>query len=111
MWGAHRRRGDQQLAGDPDGAIAVVLDGQNDRALVIDKPIGETSIASVFEALGQKDGGTTGDVRVFSGGPVEPELGFVVHTTDYHRPETIAVNDRVSMTSSLDILRGRCHEN
>ena len=42
---------------------------------------------------------------MFSGGPVQPEVGFVVHSADYHRPETIAVNDRVSMTSSLDILR------
>jgi putative transcriptional regulator len=42
---------------------------------------------------------------VFSGGPVHPEAGFVVHSSDYRRPETVAVNDRVSMTSSLDILR------
>ena len=80
---------------DPDGAVGIV----------INKPIGETSIASVFEALGQKGGDVTGDVRVFSGGPVQPEVGFVVHSADYHRPETITVNDRVSMTSSLDILR------
>jgi putative transcriptional regulator len=80
---------------DPDGAVGIV----------INKPIGETSIASVFEALGQKGGDVTGDVRVFSGGPVQPEVGFVVHSADYNRPETIAVNDRVSMTSSLDILR------
>jgi putative transcriptional regulator len=42
---------------------------------------------------------------VFSGGPVEPEVGFVVHSPDYRRPETVVVNDRLSMTSSLDILR------
>jgi putative transcriptional regulator len=79
----------------PDGAVGIV----------INKPIGETSIASVFEALGQKGGDVSGDVRVFSGGPVQPEVGFVVHSPDYSRPETVAVNDRLSMTSSLDILR------
>jgi putative transcriptional regulator len=79
----------------PDGAVGIV----------INKPIGETSIASVFEALGQKGGDVSGDVRVFSGGPVQPEVGFVVHSPDYHRPETVAVNDRLSMTSSVDILR------
>jgi putative transcriptional regulator len=79
----------------PDGAVGIV----------INKPIGETPIASVFEALGQKGGDVSGDVRVFSGGPVQPELGFVVHSPDYRRPETVAVNDRLSMTSSLDILR------
>lgn len=80
---------------DPEGAVGIV----------INKPIGDTAIASIFKALGQKGGHATGDVRVFSGGPVQPEVGFVVHSADYHRPETIAVNDRVSMTSSLDILR------
>ena len=39
-------------------------------------------------------------MRVFSGGPVQPEVGFVVHSADYRRPETVAVNDRLSMTSS-----------
>jgi hypothetical protein len=80
---------------DPDGAVGIV----------INKPIGETPIASVLEALGQKGDDVTGDVRVFSGGPVQPEVGFVVHSADYQRPETIAVNDHASMTSSLDILR------
>jgi putative transcriptional regulator len=55
--------------------------------------------------LGQKRGDVTGDVRMFSGGPVQPEVGLVVHSIDYHRQETVAVDDRVSMTSSLDILR------
>ncbi len=79
----------------PSGAVGIV----------INKPIGEISLASVFEALGKKGGDVSGDVRVFSGGPVEPEIGFVVHSADYRRPETVAVNDRLSMTSSLDILR------
>src|SRR5271165_652070 len=80
---------------NPSGAVGIV----------INKPIGEISLASVFEALGKKGGDVSGDVRVFSGGPVEPEVGFVVHSADYRRPETVAVNDRLSMTSSLDILR------
>jgi putative transcriptional regulator len=54
--------------------------------IVINKPIGETSIASIFEALGQKGGEISGPVRVFSGGPAQPEVGFVVHSADYHRP-------------------------
>jgi putative transcriptional regulator len=95
--------------GDPHFERTVILIVKHDRdgavGIVIDKPIGETSIASVLEALGQKDDGVTGEVRVFSGGPVQPEVGFVVHTADYHRPETVAVTDRVSITSSLDILR------
>jgi putative transcriptional regulator len=95
--------------GDPHFERTVILIVKHDRdgavGIVINKLIGETSIASVFEALGQKSDDVAGAMRVFSGGPVQPELGLVVHSVDYHRPETIAVNDRVSMTSSLDILR------
>ncbi len=95
--------------GDPRFERTVILIVQHDQSgafgIVINKPIGETSLASVFEALGLKGGDLPGDVRVFSGGPVQPEVGFVVHSADYRRPETIEVNDRLSMTSSLDILR------
>ena len=73
--------------------------------IIINKPIREISIASLFEALNQNGGDVAGDVRVFSGGPLQPEVGFVVHSPDYRRPETVAINDRVSVTSSLDILR------
>jgi putative transcriptional regulator len=79
----------------PDGALGIV----------INKPIGEQPLASVFKALGQKDGDATGSVRVFSGGPAQPEVGFVVHSPDYRRPETVAITDRLSMTSSMAILR------
>jgi putative transcriptional regulator len=95
--------------GDPRFERTVILIVQHSASgalgIVINKPIGETSIASVFEALGQKGSDVAGDVRVFSGGPVQPEVGFVVHSADYRRPETVAVNNRLSMTSSLDVLR------
>ena len=73
--------------------------------IVIYKPIGERSLASLFEALGQKGGDVADKVHIFSGGPVQPEVGFVVHSADYHRPETVAINDRLSITSSVEILR------
>jgi putative transcriptional regulator len=79
----------------PDGTLGIV----------INKPIGEQPLASVFKALGQKDGDATGSVRVFSGGPVQPEVGFVIHSPVYRRPETVAITDRLSMTSSMAILR------
>jgi putative transcriptional regulator len=79
----------------PDGAVGIV----------INQPIGEQPLADVFKALGQKEGDVTGSVRVFAGGPVQPEAGFVVHSADYHRPETIALTDRVSVTSNVAVLQ------
>ena len=95
--------------GDPSFERTVILIVQHGPTgavgIVINKPIGERPLASLFEELGQKDDDLAGAVRVFSGGPVQPELGFVVHSADYHRPETVAINDRLSMTSSIEILR------
>ena len=39
------------------------------------------------------------------GGPVETARGFVLHSADYHAEDaTMAVEDGVSMTATLDIL-------
>ena len=73
--------------------------------IVINRPIGEQPLASVLQALGQNDGDVAGSVGVFSGGPVQPEIGFVVHSADYRRPETVAVTDQLSITSSVAILQ------
>ena len=95
--------------GDPRFEHAVILIVQHDATgalgIIINKPIGERSLASLFEALGQKGGDIAGNVRIFAGGPVQPEVGFVLHGADYRRPETIAINDRLSITSSAEILR------
>jgi putative transcriptional regulator len=73
--------------------------------IVLNRPLGERPLASLLEAIGEKDSGITGSLRIFSGGPVQPEIGFVIHSTDYYRPETVEIDGRVAMTSSREILR------
>jgi putative transcriptional regulator len=46
-----------------------------------------------------------GMVHIFAGGPVQPEIGFVLHSTDYHRSGTLDIDARVALTSSPEILR------
>jgi len=36
---------------------------------------------------------------------VQPEVGFVVHSADYRRAETIVVDSHVAVTSTREILR------
>ena len=60
------------------------------------------------ELLGQLDipaGDSVRDMTVHFGGPVERQRGFVLHSTDYHHPDTIVVDDKVALTSTLDVLR------
>jgi putative transcriptional regulator len=73
--------------------------------IVLNHPLGERPLASLLDAIGENSGGITGTLRIFSGGPVQPEIGFVIHSTDYHRPETTEIDGRVAMTSSREILR------
>src|SRR5712691_8557182 len=95
--------------GDPRFAHTVILMVRHDRngalGIVINRPIGERPLASILEALGEKDTAVPGQVRIFAGGPVQPEIGFVVHSGDYHRTGTIDINARLAMTSNRDILR------
>jgi putative transcriptional regulator len=55
--------------------------------------------------LGEKDTTVAGAVRIFAGGPVQPELGFVIHSTDYREPGTIDINARVALTANREVLR------
>jgi putative transcriptional regulator len=95
--------------GDPYFERTVILvleDGPSGAVgIVINKPIGEQPLANVFKALGQREGDVAGSVRIFSGGPLKPGAGFVVHSADYRRAETVALTDRISMTSSVVILQ------
>jgi putative transcriptional regulator len=95
--------------GDPRFYHAVILLIRDDKdgalGIIVNRPVGERSIASLLKATGQSGVGVEGNLRVFAGGPVEPELGFVIHTADYRRPETLEVDGRVAMTASTQILQ------
>ena len=93
---------------DPRFAHTVILMVRHDRngalGIVINRPLGERPFKDLLRALGDKDAAVEGTVRVFSGGPVQPELGFVIHSADYNRGNTLAIDSRVAMTSSREIL-------
>jgi putative transcriptional regulator len=95
--------------GDPRFANTVILMVRHDKdgafGIVVNRPVGERPLAALLETLGEKDTTATGQVQIFAGGPVQPDIGFVVHSTDYHQPTTIDVNTRLAMTSSREILR------
>jgi putative transcriptional regulator len=73
--------------------------------VTINRPVGERTLASLLEPLGDKDLAEAGKVRVFAGGPVEPQMGFVLHSTDWEHAATIAISGELSATTSADILR------
>jgi Uncharacterized ACR, COG1678 len=62
-------------------------------------------IGKPFGALGDKTITAEGSVRIYGGGPIEPRIGFVIHTRDYQSPPTIKIDEKIAVTSSLEILR------
>jgi len=88
-------------------AVILVLQHNADGAfgIIINHPVAEEAIAKLLAAAGEDARGVEGSIQVLEGGPVQQELGFLVHSTDYHRAETMAVDGKVAMTASKDALR------
>lgn len=95
--------------GDPRFAHAVILMVRHDRngafGLIVNRPVKEEDLARLLDDLGQNSDGVTRKIEIYLGGPVETQLGFVLHSAEYHRPETVAIDGKVAVTSSPDVLR------
>jgi len=93
---------------DPRFDHTVILMVRHDRSgalgIVINLPREERPLASLLALLGEKDADVGGTVRIFAGGPVQPEVGFVIHSAEYRQPETIVVDANVAVTSTREIL-------
>jgi putative transcriptional regulator len=75
--------------------------------IVINHPLTERPLAALLADTGSKDDtdrAVEGTIRVFLGGPVQTEYGFVIHGTDYHRSDTLIVGE-LAMTASTEVLR------
>ncbi|HTZ37226.1 MAG TPA: YqgE/AlgH family protein [Stellaceae bacterium] len=77
--------------------------------IVVNHPLARETVAHLLAATGEEDKSVEGDVPVFSGGPVQPELGFLVHSAEYRRAGTLAVDGKVAMTASRDALKDIGH--
>jgi putative transcriptional regulator len=99
---------------DPPFDQAVILVLRHDKngamGVVINRPVEERSLASVMDAIGADAKGVEGRVRLFAGGPVQLEVGFVLHSAEYHRAQTMDIDRGVAMTSTRQILSDIGHK-
>jgi putative transcriptional regulator len=88
---------------------AVILMARHDRdgalGIVINRPTDSRAIASVLKALGADGSGVTGNVQLFLGGPVSPNVAFVIHGAGYRHPETVDIDGRVALSDAVGVLR------
>jgi putative transcriptional regulator len=94
---------------DPPFGRTVVLLARHTKegalGVVINRPGGQRPVASLLKALGLDASGVSASVRVFAGGPVSPDIGFVIHSAEYRAPDTLEIDGRVALTSIADVLR------
>jgi len=94
---------------DPRFAQTVILMVQHSKdgalGIIINRPVGELSYAELLKSIGETGSAANGKVRIYAGGPVQLNAGFVLHSRDYHRPETLDIDGRIAMTASPNVLR------
>jgi putative transcriptional regulator len=95
--------------GDPRFRRTVILIVRHDRkgalGITINRPVGERSLATLLQAMGDSATTEAGSIRIFAGGPVQPEVGFVIHSPEYDRQDTLPINGDLAVTASLEVLR------
>jgi putative transcriptional regulator len=100
--------------GDPRFDRTVVLLVRHDKSgalgIIINRPVDDRPLASLLEAIGEEATGIEGRVLLFAGGPVQPEIGFIVHSADYHRAGTLDIDGHLAMTSTHEILSDIAHK-
>jgi putative transcriptional regulator len=94
---------------DPRFYRAVILLVQHDSGgalgLIVNRPVAEEPLAQLLGELGQKTEGASGKIEIYAGGPVEADVGFVLHSAEYHQPDTMKIDGQVAMTSDPRVLR------
>jgi len=75
------------------------------QGVVLNRPYGTAPTAELLRRLGQKGDGVQGETRLFYGGPVQPEVGVVLHGTDYALADTRQITADLAVTSNPAVLK------
>jgi putative transcriptional regulator len=94
--------------GDPRFDHAVIAMCGHDEEGAIGIGVGATidglGLHDVFEQF-EIEPGVAPNAPVHFGGPVEPQRGFVLHSTDWDGQDTIEVAGRWALSGTLDVLK------
>ena len=77
--------------------------------LIINQPLPDLEFGDLLNQLKVVEGlqmpqQTEALVHVMHGGPVEGARGFLLHSNDFSKPDTIKVDERIFVTGTLDAL-------
>ena len=72
--------------------------------LIINQPNTDLSFQTLTEHLNLDQPCLDRDEPVFTGGPVEPQRGYILHTDDQMLPETIPIANGICLSLHVDMI-------
>ena len=72
---------------------------------VVNKKLGGFSFADLAKQLPITNILNVEPLDIHQGGPLEKVRGFVLHSTDYIKDDTVVIDDKIAVSSSVDILK------
>ncbi len=88
------------------GSLIYICSHTKDGAMgfVVNKKIKEFSFADLANQLPISTIKPIAPIELHQGGPLEKVRGFVIHSTDYVKDDTIVISDNIAVSSSIDII-------
>ena len=71
---------------------------------VLNKKIKDFSFADLARQLPVANINPALPIELHQGGPLEKVRGFVLHSTDYIKEDTVLIDDKMAVSSSIDII-------
>lgn len=73
--------------------------------LIINQPNVDITLEQVVEQLEIGSPRFTLDDPIYTGGPVEGQRGYILHTSDHMMPDTMPVTDTICLSVHVDMIR------
>lgn len=73
--------------------------------LIINQLVPSIQFPDLLKQLKIEQSSSDEHIRVYQGGPVDGERGFVLHSSEYMINSTVVVDDDFSLTATVDVLR------
>ena len=79
-------------------------DAEGAMGIVINRPLAKGLIADLLKGIGVESRGAKGEIVIHYGGPVNPEVGFILHSDDVLLENSTKVKDGIAMTTDSKLI-------
>jgi len=80
-------------------------DEESTMGLIINQPHDDITLEQVVDQLDIESPRFALDDPIYTGGPVESQRGYILHTSDHIMPDTMQVTEAVSLSVHVDMIR------